>query len=152
MKATESGVTTYVVYGLGLDPIFERSVAGTTTDTRYVYAKGMRIAKLVGDAPPYAAYYYHVDALGSTWRMTDSARQVVLSTAYEPFGRSWGTTGPLASTERYTFLGERNDTESGWTYLRARQYDPKVGRFISADPVLVPPSRLDTHKKPASHR
>ncbi|MGI0148989.1 MAG: RHS repeat-associated core domain-containing protein, partial [Thermoplasmata archaeon] len=29
------------------------------------------------------------------------------------------------------FLGERNDTESGLTYLRARQYDPKTGRFVT---------------------
>src|SRR5688572_21879743 len=68
--------------------------------------------------------------------MTDAAKATVFSTSYEPFGRPWGTTGSLASTERYTFLGERNDTVTGQTYLRARQYDPSTGRFTSLDPVL----------------
>src|SRR5688572_11268428 len=68
--------------------------------------------------------------------MTDAAKDTVFSTSYEPFGRPWGTTGSLASTERYTFLGERNDTVTGQTYLRARQYDPSTGRFTSLDPVL----------------
>lgn len=136
VKTVEGGTTTYVVYGLGMDPIFERSVSGSTTDTRYVFANGMRIAKLVGNAAPFTAYYYHVDSLGSTWRITDAAKAVALSTPYEPFGRSWGSTGNLAASERYRFLGERNDTESGLTNLRARQYDSRTGRFTSMDPVL----------------
>ncbi|MGI0148800.1 MAG: RHS repeat-associated core domain-containing protein [Thermoplasmata archaeon] len=130
VKATENGATTYFVYGLGLDPIWEKT---GTTETRHLYANGMRIARMVVGG---STYYYHADALGSTWRITDASKATVLSTSYEPFGRSWGTTGTLAATERYRFLGERNDTESGLTYLRARQYDPKTGRFTSMDPVL----------------
>jgi len=130
VKAVENGVTTFFVYGLGIDPIYEKT---GTTETRHIYANGMRIARQVVGG---ATYYYHADALGSTWRITDASKNIVLSTSYEPFGRSWGTTGSLASTERYRFLGERNDTESGLVYLRARQYDPKVGRFVAADPVL----------------
>src|SRR5688572_5364250 len=68
--------------------------------------------------------------------MSDAAKATVFSTSYEPFGRPWGTSGSLASSERYTFLGERNDTVTGQTYLRARQYDPSTGRFTSLDPVL----------------
>lgn len=130
VKAVENGVTTYFVYGLGMDPILEKS---GSTETRHVYANGMRIARIVVGG---ATYYHHADALGSTWRITDASKATVFSTSYEPFGRSWGTTGSLASTERYRFLGERNDTESGFTYLRARQYDTKTGRFTAMDPVL----------------
>ncbi len=129
VKAIEGSATTFFVYGLAIDPIWEKT---GTTETRHVYANGMRIAKLVGGS----TYYVHADALGSTWRITDASKNVVLSTSYEPFGRSWGTSGSLASTERYRFVGERNDTESGLTYLRARQYDPKTGRFTGMDPVL----------------
>jgi RHS repeat-associated protein len=141
VKTVENGVTTFFVYGLGIDPIYEKS---GTTETRHLYAAGMRIAKMVVGG---ATYYVHADALGSTWRMTDSAKAVVFSTSYEPFGRSWGTTGSLASSERYRFAGERNDTESGLVYLRARQYDPKVGRFVSADPVLGSLSRPQTQNR-----
>lgn len=56
--------------------------------------------------------------------------------SYEPFGQAWDESGPLAGTERYRFLGERHDLESGLVYLRARQYDPGTGRFTALDPVL----------------
>jgi RHS repeat-associated protein len=130
VKTVEDGATTYFVYGLGIDPIWEKT---GTTETRHFYANGMRIARQVVGG---STYYYHTDALGSTWRITDATKATVFSTSYEPFGRSWGTTGSLFGTERYRFLGERNDTVTGQTYLRARQYDPEIGRFISADPVL----------------
>jgi RHS repeat-associated protein len=119
-----------VSFHRGADPITESGDLDNWS--RHMYASGMRIAKVVGST----TYCYHTDALGSTWRMTDAAKATVFSTSYEPFGRSWGTTGSLAGTERYRFLGERNDTESGLTYLRARQYDSSTGRFTSMDPVL----------------
>jgi RHS repeat-associated protein len=141
VKTVEGSATTFFVYGLGVDPIHEKS---GTTETRHVYADGMRIAKMVVGG---ATYYVHADALSSTWRMTDSAKTTVFSTSYEPFGRSWGTTGSLASTERYRFAGERNDTESGLVYLRARQYDPRTGRFTSLDPVFGSLSRPQIHDR-----
>lgn len=62
VNATEDGVTTFFVYGLGLDPLWTKS---GTTETRHVYANGLRIARIVVGG---STYYYHVDALGSTWR------------------------------------------------------------------------------------
>jgi RHS repeat-associated protein len=39
------------------------------------------------------------------------------------------------STNAYRFAGEQQDSESGLYYLRARYFDPRVGRFISRDPL-----------------
>jgi hypothetical protein len=36
----------------------------------------------------------------------------------------------------YKFTMEKYDDPTGLVYLRARQYDPDLGRFVSADPVL----------------
>lgn len=35
----------------------------------------------------------------------------------------------------FRFTGEQRDTESGMYYLRARYYDPMIGRFLSQDPI-----------------
>jgi RHS repeat-associated protein len=32
------------------------------------------------------------------------------------------------------FTGEQQDSESGLVYLRARMYDPQIGRFLQRDP------------------
>lgn len=41
--------------------------------------------------------------------------------------------GTGGSTE-YLFTGQQRDDTLGYTYLRARYYDPAIGRFISKDP------------------
>ncbi|GGM36461.1 hypothetical protein GCM10011608_21370 [Micromonospora sonchi] len=54
----------------------------------------------------------------------------------DPFGnvRSAATSGDLRTNRG--FLGAVRDDESGFVPLGARLYDPEVGRFLSADPVL----------------
>ena len=39
---------------------------------------------------------------------------------------------------------EKHDDTTGLVYLRARQYDPEVGRLVSADPVIEALSRPQT--------
>jgi RHS repeat-associated protein len=41
----------------------------------------------------------------------------------------------LPTTRRSGTTGEQRDSESGYDYLRARYYDPEVGRFLGQDPV-----------------
>ncbi|MFI7078358.1 ricin-type beta-trefoil lectin domain protein [Micromonospora sp. NPDC049903] len=55
----------------------------------------------------------------------------------DPFGNQRGTAsvGANMHTNR-GFLGAVRDDSSGFVPLGARLYDPEVGRFISADPVL----------------
>ncbi|MET9436671.1 polymorphic toxin-type HINT domain-containing protein [Streptomyces sp. NPDC006551] len=53
----------------------------------------------------------------------------------DPFGNERGTTAANLQTHK-GFLGKTRDDASGYTPLGARLYDPVVGRFLSADPVL----------------
>ncbi len=50
--------------------------------TKYVYANGKHIAKIVGAD----THYYHCDALGSPRKMTDENGVVRWQTRYYPFG------------------------------------------------------------------
>lgn len=50
---------------------------------------------------------------------------------YDVFGALRGGAG----SGTFGFTGEQYDAETGYTYLRARYYDPALGRFVSADSV-----------------
>jgi len=48
----------------------------------------------------------------------------------------WGaTTADTGLVVRYRFAGREYDQETGLYYMRARYYDPQLGRFMSEDPI-----------------
>jgi RHS repeat-associated protein len=76
--------------------------------------------------------YLHEDQLGNV-RYISSANGIVAGTAkFTPYGvkSTLGTTSPLGYRGQYT------DTETGLIYLRARQYDPTNGQFLTIDPLV----------------
>jgi RHS repeat-associated protein len=75
--------------------------------------------------------FYHVDGLGSTRLLTNTTGQVVDRYTYDAYGRLLSRTG--TNDNPYQFAGEHRDSETGLDYLRARYYDPNLGRFISKD-------------------
>ncbi|MCG5465869.1 ricin-type beta-trefoil lectin domain protein [Micromonospora sp. MED01] len=79
------------------------------------------------------------DHQGSTYAeigMHDTAMPVRIR-KQDPFGNQRGTTPLSVNMQSNTgFLGAVRDDASGYTPLGARLYDPTVGRFLSADPVL----------------
>jgi len=119
----------------GLDAIYEKDQAGAIT--KYVYANGMRIAKINPDA---TVHYFLGDHFGSTLQVRKADRSLVFSAEYDPFGRPYSVTG----TEAYQFSGERTDDPTGLTYFRDRQYDPNLGRFVSSDRTLGAPMSPQT--------
>ncbi len=136
VDGTSSSTWTVTIYS-GKDAIYEKDQSGAITE--YVYANGMRIAKITSSG----VQYYLSDHLGSTRKILDSSRNTVFSTDYEPFGKPYAPSG----TEAYKFASEKHDDPTGLVYLRARQYDPDLGRFVSADPVLGSLSRPQTQDR-----
>lgn len=100
-------------------------------DKRYVHGLGTdeHLALVTGGQ----SYYYHADGLGSITRITDSAKKVVQSYAYDSFGQITSALGNL--DQPYTFTGRELNREMRLYYYRARYYDPAVGRFIGKDPI-----------------
>lgn len=65
--------------------------------------------------------------------MTDVNKNVVWKTDYKPFGEEQSITGTIENNEK--FAGKEKDKETGLYYFGARYLGPKIGRFISVDPI-----------------
>jgi len=77
------------------------------------------------------ARYYHYDGTGHVRAITDSTGAVVERYDYDAFGALRNTPTGLSNDRRFT--AEQFDAETAYTFLRARYYDPALGRFISKD-------------------
>ncbi|MDX6400379.1 MAG: hypothetical protein QOF27_985 [Gaiellaceae bacterium] len=84
-----------------------------------------------------ADYYFHHDALGSTANLTSSAGATQWTYVYEPYGiaRTETKVNNKAPVSPMKFNGQYFDSATSLYHLRARQYDPALGRFLSLDPV-----------------
>ncbi len=80
---------------------------------------------------------YHGDALGSVRHVTDESGDAIGSMRYSPFGQRVESTGLLPYMG---FTGEPQDPSSDLTYLRARYYNPDLGRFLTADSIIPDPT------------
>ena len=65
--------------------------------------------------------------------MTDGSGNAVNSYTYDAWGDIVSQTETVSNPIKYA--GEYYDDELGMYYLRARYYDPKIGRFIQSDPI-----------------
>jgi RHS repeat-associated protein len=80
--------------------------------------------------------YYLTDGLGSTIATVNSSGVLQSSQSYDVYGaQSSGGAAPGG----FGFAGEQWDSSTGLQYLRARYYDPTIGRFISRDPMSAIP-------------
>ncbi len=73
------------------------------------------------------------DGLGSTTDLTDGSGNVIAGYSYDVFGATRSQSG--AGDTDFRFTGEQLDTQSELYYLRARYYDPSIGRFLSLGPI-----------------
>jgi len=79
--------------------------------------------------------FYLTDGLGSTTDLTDGSGNSTAGYSYDAFGAIRSQSG--SSDTMFRFTGEQFDS-SGLQYLRARYYDPAIGRFVGRDPLRQP--------------
>ena len=166
---TPSGNETAFTYGPGRERIEQRTLrGGLTTTVTYIDSVYEKRARL-GEADELVHYiragatvaifteiddglaltdktrYLHKDHLGSIEAISDEAGAVTEYLSYDPHGKrrlaDWqpGTpTGAGAETPR-GFTGHEMLDGVGLIHMNGRVYDPTLGRFISADPVIQYP-------------
>ena len=76
-------------------------------------------------------YYYHQDEQLSTALITDEIAGIRNSYQYDAFGNELDSIEQFTNHIRYT--GQQYDDLTGQYYLRARYYNPELGRFMQED-------------------
>jgi RHS repeat-associated protein len=84
-------------------------------------------------------YWYSSNHVGTVEALTDSTRAIKERYSYTAYGERtiWSSTGTKLSSSgvanSFGFTGRYHDSDSGVMDFRSRQYDPRLGRFISRD-------------------
>lgn len=129
VRASAAGQVTNYVWDeastLG-DVVLETDGAGATTAS-YVLGNNSLISQTRGGA---ASYYLH-DGQRSVRALTDANGAVTDTYAYTAFGEARSRTGTTVNPYQYT--GQFLDQLTGLYNLRARYYDPALGRFLTRD-------------------
>ena len=76
-------------------------------------------------------HYYHLDEQNSTAYITGGGGEVENRYEYDAFGAIQNSREELPNRILYT--GQQYDQTSGQYYLRARFYNPVLGRFVQED-------------------
>ena len=135
VKKTRGNTTTYTFFAQ-----YEEEVTnGVTTVVSYYTFGSMRVAVKRGNT----LYHLHGDHLGST-SLTTRGSSTTASRAYYAYGAERSATGDLRTD--HTFTGQKRDA-TGLMYYNARYYDPALGTFISADPMVPNPRSVIDHNR-----
>ncbi len=138
VKTVSGGVTTHYP-----NKYYDAAVSGTTT--KNIYAGDTLLATIEfvpnpspspSPTPTPVTYYHHTDHLGSTAVVTNSLGTRAELVDYKPFG-TLVTDDTKPYKDKHKFAGTILDTKTGLNYMGARYQDPRIGRFVSQDPVFL---------------
>ena len=109
--------------------------------TKHIYAGGERLASKM-DAAWFTSspiQYYVSDHLGSAHYTLDGHQNLLSHTEFFPSGELWidQLNQNYTQTPRWSFTGKEWDADTGLYDFGARQYDPRVGQWLSPDPILA---------------
>ncbi|WP_437956878.1 SpvB/TcaC N-terminal domain-containing protein [Sorangium sp. So ce119] len=108
--------------------------------TKHIFAGETRLASKIDadwfQRPP--VMYYHPDHLGSTQYVTDQDQELSQHVEYLPSGELWvdESDSRFQNRQPYLFTGKELDLSTGLYYYGARSYEPRLGVWLSPDPIL----------------
>ncbi len=123
----------------------KETVGSVVTETFYFYAGGQVVGAYVtktNTSPQ--TNYFHADHLGSISVVTDQAGQVIARYEFDPWGKRVLTAGSNATIHGFTGHEHLDD---GLIHMNGRIYDPVLGRFMSADPMIQAPDNLQSYNR-----
>ena len=141
---------------LGLSYEKEVRTNGSILHKHYLNAGGTVFALLttgtVNGLPATSTSYFHQDQMGSISAITSETGAVTERLAYDPWGkRRYINTTPGLTDTLDAITGQMSDRgytmhehldEVGVIHMNGRIYDPLMGRFMSADPIVQTPEDL----------
>jgi RHS repeat-associated protein len=116
------------------------------TEHRYFIFSPERVVAVVtrgGDSP--GTLYVHTDHLGSVDVLTNAKGGIEERRSYDPWGQRrnpvWGQPPPASFAGKTTkgFTGHEDDDDLGLVNMMGRILDPKLGRFLTTDPIVSRP-------------
>jgi RHS repeat-associated protein len=143
-RRSDNDFTVYV------SELYEKRRAGAAIDHVFYVATGsgavVQVMRREGGAE--STLYAHPDRLGSMDAVTDAGGAVTERTRRDPFGNKItnfnvpalpSTIVPSTNRVRLGFTGHEQDDELGLINMRGRMYDPRLGRFLTPDPLIQDP-------------
>jgi len=127
-KYTDAGSVKYV-YDLSGYLVAEAKNSSTIT-ANYVWGPDRVLAKKETGG---GEYYYLYNGHGDVVQIVDRNGNVVNNYKYDEWGNILESNETISNPFKYA--GEVYDEETGLYYLRARYYDPALGRFTNEDTV-----------------
>ncbi len=131
VASSDNGVVThYLVDPAGLGNVVGEYDADGTLLARYDHAIG-----LINRTDGVGTAYYTFDALGNVSELVGAAGTVHNAYAYRPFGETLRY--HVSVPNPFEFVGQWGVMAEpyGLNYMRARFYDPGLGRFMAMDPI-----------------
>lgn len=130
VSAKSSGGASPVVDTLTPDPLY--SIESGALVLNIFDGQGIVARQRDGAVP----IYLHADHLGGVAMVTDATGAVTDEIFYDPYGAVLERSG-AGPGQPIGFTGGAPDVWSGLLYLQARYYHPGLGRFVSADPIVL---------------
>jgi RHS repeat-associated protein len=147
MRGIEEAVITKYFYD-GLNVILERDW-NNVTQVRYTRGAGYGggIGGIISEerrsqnSNNSVTRYYHYDGIGTVTGLSNPLGYLTESFTYDAFGNMLGARNEFrdAATGGYRFSTKESNAKSGLVYFGARYYDPRIGRFITPDPLTWGP-------------
>ncbi len=110
-----------------------------TTHRYKIYGGGKLVAVVTDKDFSRETQFVHADRLGSSSLITDAQGNEVEDRDFEAFGSPIGNVDFTSTGINSGFTGQEHDAELGLINMGGRLYDPKIGRFITADPFVMRP-------------
>jgi len=108
-------------------------VSGGAVQVRYTFGNMLVSQTRTPSTSPITSFYGY-DAHRNVSFLTDSAGSGTDTYLYDAWGNLVAATGSTPNTRLYE--GQEFDPDLGLINLRARQYNPSTGRFLTLDPLM----------------
>ena len=144
---TVDGQRTSTVYN-GLQVWADYDATGAVTAR---YLTGSKLDEMVARwRPSDGTAWYLTDHLGTVRDIANATGAVVDHLSYDSFGNVVAETNPAAG-DRFRFTGQQFDAETGLYYDCKRYYAPRLGRFMSQDPLAFEAGDINLYRYTANN-